>query len=218
VTGEPLITVITPTWQRHELLLNRAIPSVQAQDYPAVEHLIVSDGPDPLLAVKLTPLLTTGPGPGLRYYELPEHAGHWGVAARRAGIEQAASQDLITYLDDDDAYRPRHISALAAVIPPGTGFAYAQMQTWTGERPMETLGADQPTPGTVGTCVMHHRETLTAGTWERDLPNIDFLLVDRWIQGGCAWAFVPEVTCDCWCSCWNHPRNRDGGPMTPEWV
>ena len=45
----PLVSVITPTWQRADLLVNRCIPSVQAQDYPVVEHIIVSDGPDQLL-------------------------------------------------------------------------------------------------------------------------------------------------------------------------
>lgn len=42
----PLVSVITPTWNRHDLLLTRCLPSVQAQDYPAVEHVIISDGPD----------------------------------------------------------------------------------------------------------------------------------------------------------------------------
>ncbi len=42
-----LVSVITPTWNRHDLLLNRCIPSVEAQTYPDIEHIIVSDGPDP---------------------------------------------------------------------------------------------------------------------------------------------------------------------------
>ena len=46
----PLVSVITPTWQRHALLLDRCIPSVAAQDYPNVDHVVVSDGPDPALA------------------------------------------------------------------------------------------------------------------------------------------------------------------------
>jgi hypothetical protein len=50
-TGIPQVTIVTPTWQRHDLLLNRAIPSVQAQGYPGVEHLVISDGPDPPLVV-----------------------------------------------------------------------------------------------------------------------------------------------------------------------
>ena len=48
--ASPLVTVVTPTWQRHPLLFSRCVPPVQAQDYPAVEHIVVSDGPDPVLA------------------------------------------------------------------------------------------------------------------------------------------------------------------------
>ena len=43
----PLVSVVTPTWQRHEWLLERCIASVQAQTYPLIEHVIVCDGPDP---------------------------------------------------------------------------------------------------------------------------------------------------------------------------
>ena len=60
----PTVSVITPTWQRHDLLLNRCVPSVAAQDHPAVEHVIVSDGPDPDLRGKLAGL------PGVRFEEL----------------------------------------------------------------------------------------------------------------------------------------------------
>jgi hypothetical protein len=30
VTDLPLVTVVTPTWDRHDLLLGRCIPNVQA--------------------------------------------------------------------------------------------------------------------------------------------------------------------------------------------
>ena len=52
----PTVSVVTPTWQRHDLLMDRCIPSVAAQDYPDVEHVICSDGPDPDLAERLAPL------------------------------------------------------------------------------------------------------------------------------------------------------------------
>jgi glycosyltransferase involved in cell wall biosynthesis len=202
------VSVITPTWQRADLLLGRCVPAVQAQTYPNVEHVIVSDGPDPELAARIPAV-----GPTvvpIRFEELPAHGGHWGIDARLRGIELAAG-DLITYCDDDDAYRPRHAEVLAAALEdPTAAFAYAQMQTWNGTQPVEILGQDPPTPGTVGTCTMHRRTTLAAGTWQRDLPNIDYTLVARWMAGGMRHKFVPEITCDCWCSCWNHPRFRDG--------
>ena len=66
----PLVAVITPTWQRTGLLLSRCIPSVQAQDYPRVEHIVVSDGPDPDLQGKLYSPGLSG-YPNLLYWWLP---------------------------------------------------------------------------------------------------------------------------------------------------
>jgi glycosyltransferase involved in cell wall biosynthesis len=42
----PLCSVITGTWQRRRAVLENAIPQVQRQTYPNLEHLIVSEGPD----------------------------------------------------------------------------------------------------------------------------------------------------------------------------
>ena len=94
----PVVSVITPTWQRHKLLLDRALPAVQTQTYPLTEHVIVSDGPDP----ELSHLLLNQPSTGrvrILYWELPEHdpEEHWGAAARLAGIEHS-SGEFITYM------------------------------------------------------------------------------------------------------------------------
>jgi GT2 family glycosyltransferase len=48
----PLVSVITPTWQRHELLLE-AIENVRQQTYRPIEHVIVSDGPDAMNCVRM---------------------------------------------------------------------------------------------------------------------------------------------------------------------
>ena len=43
---EPLVSIIVPTYNRHELLLNRCLPSIFRQTYPKIEIIVVSDGPD----------------------------------------------------------------------------------------------------------------------------------------------------------------------------
>ena len=78
-------SVITPTWQRHDALLQRCIPSVLAQDYPAVEHVIASDGPDDYLADLLPQ------HPSQRYVQLAGHdageaLGRRGAAGRRSSV------------------------------------------------------------------------------------------------------------------------------------
>lgn len=188
----PLVSVITPTWQRHDLLLERCIPSVAAQTWPDVEHVVVSDGPD--LELKLAVTLRF---PRVRYDELPDHdpAGHWGHRARLRAIGMAKG-DLITYLDDDDAYRPEHCAVLAAALGshPEADFAYSQMLSQGN-----VIGVDPPVYCNIGTpMIMHRRGTLEMGTWERSMPSIDWDLVSRWLAAGARYVHVPRVTVDVW--------------------
>ena len=191
MTG-PLVSVITPTWDRHDFLMDRCIPSVQAQTWPHVEHVVVSDGPD--LELKLSLALTD---PDVRFDELPDRdgAGHWGHRARLHAIG-ISKGDLITYLDDDDAYRPEHCAVLAQALEdhPGADFAYSLMSSDGA-----VIGQDPPVYCQIGTpMIMHRRETLAMGTWERSMPSIDWDLVDRWLQAGARYVHVPEVTVDVW--------------------
>ena len=43
----PLISVVIPTYQRPNLLMNRSLPSALAQSYGNMEVVVVVDGPDP---------------------------------------------------------------------------------------------------------------------------------------------------------------------------
>jgi glycosyltransferase involved in cell wall biosynthesis len=197
----PLVSVITPTWQRRDLLLGRCIPSVQAQDYySAVEHVIVSDGPDEnLFAAPLTtPADFRYP---VRYYQLPEHdpAARWGHWARLHGID-VAKGEYITYLDDDDAYRPEHCRLLAAALDenPGAGFAYARTIMHAQGGAYCRIGTDPPQYGQITVTLMHRRELLDIATWEQSRPTIDWDLVSRWLDAGVNYTSVGADTADIW--------------------
>src|SRR5689334_16475836 len=45
--GDPLVSVIIPTYNRVELLMTRALPSVMAQTYKNVEIVVVFHGCEP---------------------------------------------------------------------------------------------------------------------------------------------------------------------------
>ena len=124
----PTVSVITPTWQRPDLLLNRCIPSVLAQDHPAVEHVIVSDGYEPDLYPAMLDRYAAEIKAGrIRYDELDTHTGaRWGHWARLRGVEMARGP-YVAWLDDDNSFRPDHVSRLAALIDAGSGFAYSQV-------------------------------------------------------------------------------------------
>lgn len=206
---KPLISIITPTWQRHERLLNRCIPSVQAQAYPKVEHVIVCDGPDLELLEKITSLHSGGAfAHPVRFVQLPEHKGHqWGSRARLAGIE-ASGGAYIGYIDDDDALRPEHCRVLAAALEeePAADWAYSQMESHSNSGLSTHIGCDPPQCGQLGTpMVMHRREALDHGTWGPPSSTEDWELVQRWMTAGLAHRFVPAPTSDVWPSVyWTH--------------
>ena len=187
----PLVSVITPTWQRRDWLLNRCIPSVQAQDWPAVEHVVVSDGPDPELAAAII-------GQVEEFDQLPDHdpAAKFGTRPRLRGLELATG-DYIAYLDDDDAYRPHHCTVLAGALTarPDAAFAYSLMSVEGA-----IVGADPPVFCGIGTpMIMHRRETPARfGTWGPDGPAEDWDLVERWLAAGATYVYVPDVTVDVW--------------------
>jgi len=193
VADPPAVTAVTATWQRHDSLLNKCVPAVAAQDYPALEHIVVSDGPDPVLWGKLAGL------PRVRFAELPEHDpdAQWGHHARLHGTGLAGG-DYIAYLDDDNSWRPGHVQILAAALEAtGAGFAYPMMAVHG--RGDYIIGTDPPTCGQIDTSgIMHRRSLLDVATWRwhPGIETIDWDLVSRWMAAGATWVAVPAVTCD----------------------
>lgn len=210
-TTVPLVSVITPTWNRHGLLVDRCVPAVRAQDYPRVEHVIVSDGPDDSLAFKLGTLAGedgSGWGSHLVYRELAERdpGEHWGHWCRLAGIE-ASRGEYITYCDDDDVLRPEHCALMVAALEadPEAGFAVSRMRCHGGAHSSVT-GWGALAPGNVGTpMICHRREILEHGTWGPASWTEDWDLVERWLNAGVKYANVDAETSDVWPSRYRKP-------------
>lgn len=200
-----VVTVITPTWNRHDMLLDRCIPSVQAQGYPAVEHLVISDGPDPVLAGRLSYPQLNG-WRNLVYRELAAHdpQAHYGHYCRAYGIAIAAGA-YITYCDDDDSLRPGHCGALADALDshPEAGFALSRMASH-GPGGTSVIGYGVPACGNVGTpMIMHRRELAEIATWDHSGQFEDWDLVLAWINAGIGYVQVDEETSDVWPSIWH---------------
>jgi glycosyltransferase involved in cell wall biosynthesis len=183
------------TWQRHDVLLNRCIPSVQAQTYPLLEHVVVSDGPDRDLFSKVTSLYPASHYPLLRYTSLLNHEPRWGGPARRWGASVAYGKYL-AYLDDDDAYRPEHVAQLVAALEehPEVGFAYSWMMAHLPDgRDLRYAGPPGVMMGTP--MIMHRRELLEIATWPDGLHE-DTALVKAWMDAGVDFGEVGMVTVD----------------------
>lgn len=192
----PLISVVTPTWRRNDLLLGRCVPSVQKQEYPNVEHIIVSDGPDPVLAASLG----DGFDRNVRYYELGEHhpEPNFGHYARLDGVERATGE-YITYCDDDDSLRPAHCTLLAKALDenPRAGFAVSRMVSHHAHPVV--VGWGPLACGNLGSpMIMHRRSTLEYGTWGPPSFTEDWDLVERWLKAYIPYANVDAETADVW--------------------
>jgi Glycosyl transferase family 2 len=186
----PGVSVITPTWKRNVLLLNRAAPSVTAQTYPGeIEHIIVSDGPDPELAELV---------PGLHQLPVHHEMRNRGIVPRLFGTHQAR-HEIIAYLDDDNAWRPNHLELLVrALIGSNADFAYSRALCHDRDRSVRyTIGTPVPQAGQIDTSLLvHYRDLLTPVTWQPSEQPADWDLVSRWVAAGAHWQFVPDVTMD----------------------
>jgi glycosyltransferase involved in cell wall biosynthesis len=175
---KPKVSVITPTWQRTRLLNERCRPSVAQQTYGGpVEHIVVSDGPDPGVDICL-----------------PAHVPeiNRGVSARNHGVSLATG-DILAYLDDDNAWRPNHLERVVAALD-GADFAYTQALCIRGDTAW-VIGEDPPALGRIDTSVIAHwRPALEKADWELSDEPPDWHLVHRWVEAGLSWAFDPTVT------------------------
>jgi glycosyltransferase involved in cell wall biosynthesis len=201
-----LVSVITPTWDRHTLLRSRCMRSIRQQTWPEIEHVVVSDGPDAVLAEHIEDE-TTAQGGLVVFDQLPDHnpaLSAWGSRARNRGLE-LASGEFIAYLDDDNAYRDAHLSTLVDALQcnPGADFAYSQML----RRPFgDVVGSDPPQYGCIDTSIIMHRTGLPQrlGMWPSPMPAYtdthapDWAMVGHWLEGGAKWVHVSQVTVDYW--------------------
>ena len=193
--ARPLISVITPTWQRAPRELIRCLESVKAQSWDRWEHVVVSDGPDPEFA----PVAAAWQDGRHRFAELPYHDTffRWGVRARLQGLE-ICSGDVVAWLDDDNAFRPDHLEALYGHMASlDTDWAYSQA-LFHAHGSEYVVGAAPPVLGQLDTSVMmSSRAAYDVATWRDDgQQTIDWDLAERWIASGLSYAFLPQITVD----------------------
>jgi glycosyltransferase involved in cell wall biosynthesis len=198
------VSVVTPTWQRHKLLMDRCVDSVYTQTWPEIEHVIVSDGPDRELAAILAADLWRRPlkSRPLIFEQLAEHLDgdvDYGSRARNRGLELATG-DYIAYLDDDNAWRAEHLQLLMGAIG-DADFAYSTMLRHPNG---DEIGREPPAYGSIDTSLILHRRGLPqeCGMWPMphelhiDKHAPDWGAVERWLNAGATWVHVPLVTVD----------------------
>lgn len=128
----PLVSVIVPTFNRRDLLLTRALPSVLAQTYSPWELIVAAhgctDGTNGAILAEQVNRAETAALNRVRLVDVPRRPvypptaeNHWlagPVDPINAGLK-AARGDWIARIDDDDTWTPDHIENLLAFAQAG---------------------------------------------------------------------------------------------------
>lgn len=205
-----LVSVVTGTYQRHDLLLE-AIENVRAQTYRPLEHVIVADGPDDTLRALMKEEITFRSCLGLRervpitFAEL----GFWSSGLFRDSISAApfmvaqllARGDYQMWLADDERMLvPDHIEKLVDLLELyDADFAYPKVKCyreppnlrWDG-----VIGTNPPQHGQF-THMLYRRDALDKGALFRTHvgSGTDWDACSRLMSTpGVRWVFLPEVT------------------------
>jgi glycosyltransferase involved in cell wall biosynthesis len=102
------VSVVIPTFNRPQATL-KAIASALAQSYPPNEIIVVDDASEP----PFSQAAGTIGDPRVKVLSLPTNRG--ASAARQAGID-AATGDVIAFLDSDDQWLPEKLAAQVAQL------------------------------------------------------------------------------------------------------
>ena len=198
----PLVSVITPTWQRAELLRG-CIENVRAQVYRPLQHVVVVDGP---VDEEFDILCDAEDSDSMDCEFLHVDLGrNWSTfltdsfcaAPITAGMLLARG-DYQTWLADDEVMDPEHIAALVAALEStGADFAYSRVRMHAvGQTPEHgyDIGTDPPRLGQI-TNALYRTTLLRYGLYPFGAGmTSDWACIERWMSRGATWAFVDRVT------------------------
>jgi glycosyltransferase involved in cell wall biosynthesis len=153
VQKDPLVTVYIPTYNRAEILMERAVPSVLAQTYKNFELLIIGD----CCTDKTADYVSNIKDSRVRFFNIlerkyrypPTVENHWlagPVIAANKALELSKGK-WIARVDDDDTWTPDHIESLLSFAQEGNyEFVSAQYmaERYGKQRIMKGTGARDP--------------------------------------------------------------------------
>ncbi len=196
-------SVIIPTYNRTQLLMERAIPSVLRQTNSDWECLVVGDGTEDETVTAMADLCERDPR--FRFWNLPHYPypDNWddkwglvGLASRNWGLDHAQGE-WIAVLADDDEWTPDHLEWLyTQALLTGADHVYGIAITYKNGQPTgQIYGAWPPGIGQFCNGANIYRASLG---YRYDLNcrqkklNGDEDLWLRMAADGIKWCFTPH--------------------------
>lgn len=204
------VSIVTGTWQRHDLV-REMIANVREQTYRPLEHIIVSDGPDPELRQLIKQLQMRGavqPLDDPSYQDVPivfQELGFqtseflaFSMSAVPFGMAQwLASGPLQMWLADDERMTPDHIERMVDLLEmEDVDFVYPVIGMWHLGQPerVNWVGQVPPFVGTISHA-LYRRELLDYRGFRIHVGSgTDWDQVEGWIAAGASYAMLEGQT------------------------
>lgn len=203
-SDEPLVSIVIPTWNRPQTLLERALPSALGQSHEKIEVIVVGDASPPEVGeaieglgdarVTFHNLTIRGPYEQERYRSWLSS----GTPGLNAGVAMARGL-WIAPLGDDDEFEPQHVEKLLAEARARRlEFVYGRGRVLLPDGRETLLGEFPPRLTEIGLqSALYHSGLrfleLELGHALFDKPN-DWGLVHRMMRVGVRIGMLDEIT------------------------
>lgn len=164
-SAQPLVSVIIPVYNGARFLAD-AVNNILAQNYPALEIIVVDDGSTDAIAEAVSQLPVD-----VRFFR-QDNAG--AAAARNRGIKDA-SGEFIAFLDVDDLWPARNLATLVEQLCAEPTLdvvkGYAQLMTYNADndRYDYTGNPRESFPYYIGAALYRRRAFQTVGLFDSEL-------------------------------------------------
>lgn len=206
-SSEPLISVYVPTYNRGDILIERAVKSVLDQTYENFEFIIIGDH----CTDNTEELVKKIKDPRIRFYNIPTRGyrypptaeNHWfagPVIAANTALGMITG-DWIARIDDDDIWTPDHLEVLLQhALKEELEFVSSSYMTIEGGK--ETvIDVKDDNPRIGGTQTWLYRSYLkffkyNIDCWRKTWNRVnDTDIQDRMHKAGVNMGFLEKVTC-----------------------
>lgn len=223
-----LVSIVTPTFPGREQLLKRCLRSVRDQDWPQIQHVVVSDR-NPALAAQHAYEGELGRCRNLVVVQIneswrtPEAEACTGSVPWQIGCRLALGE-FIGFCGDDDELLPDHITRhIAAMRDAEALFSVSAVEFRVNGEHRMVVGPSYEHGNLDAIGIMCHIDALRVSCWpvstDEHANAGDYRLVRDWQAAGLRGTLVPgpptAVHHDGWLAGKSGRPDRPGGGYTP---